>query len=146
MIEDTPRSRRENTPVVLEDVADNRLWRARLSIPGIYVVDAEKNDSVFFEVRVHLRRHDGRRITKVIPVSRWVDGNCVGRAKEVEKGEWPQFLPSCVLFGKLDFDRLPDAHYNYLEGWANLILDAVDRWDELNPRRERQQSNRRRDN
>jgi hypothetical protein len=133
----------DRNPVVLEDIADDRLWRARLGIPGIYVVDRESNDSVFFEVQSYFRRDSGRRIIKVLPVSNWVDGECALRAREIQKGEWPQFLPSCVLFGKLDFDRLPGEHYDYLADWADLVLDAVERYNRLNPPRERQSCPRR---
>lgn len=131
------------TPVVLEDVADSRLFRARLGIPGIYVVDREANDSVFFEVQSYFRRDLGRRIIKVLPVSNWVDGECVRRARDIQKGEWPQFLPSCVLFAKLDYQRLPEAHYDYLADWADLVLDGVDRYNKLNPPRDRRTGNRR---
>ena len=131
------------TPVVLEDVADPRLWRARLGIPGIYVVDPHENDSVFIEVQSRFRHDLGRRVIRVFPISNWVDGERVRRAREVQKGEWPQFLPSCVLFGKLDFDRLPEEHYDYLADWAELVLDGVDRYNRLNPPRECQSHARR---
>lgn len=131
------------TRVVLEEVADTRLFRARLGIPGIYVVDRNENDSVFFEVQAYFRRDIGRRIIRVIPISNWVSGECALRARELRKGEWPQFLPSCVLFGKLDFDRLPEEHYDYLADWGNLVLDAVERYNRLNPQRDRRPSSRR---
>lgn len=133
------------TPVVLEEVADSRLWRARLGIPGVYVVDRDERDSVYFEVRVHFRRDIGRRIIKVIPVSNWVSGECVLRARETQKGEWPQYLPACVLFGELDFDRLPNDHFDYLADWADLVLDGVERYNKLYPRRERRPGGHRRD-
>jgi len=130
-------------PTVLEEVADSRLWRARLGIPGIYVADRDERDSVYFEVRVHFRRDVGRRIIKVIPVSNWVNGACVRRGHEVQKGEWPQFLPACVLFGELDYERLPEEHYDYLADWADLVLDGVDRYNKLNPPRARRTGPRR---
>lgn len=130
--------------VVPEEVADTRLWRARDGTPGMYVVDRDEKDSVFFEIQCYYRRADNRRIIKVIPVSNWVDGKCMSRAREVQKGEWPPFLPSCVLFGKLDYNRLPEKHFDELADWADIVLDAVDRYDRLNPRR--QSNNRRRDN
>lgn len=131
------------TPVVLEDVADSRLWRARDGIPGIYVVDRDANDSVFFEVQSYFRRDVGRRVIRVIPVSNWVDGERAHCAHEIQKGERPQFLPSCVLFGKLDFDRLPEEHFEYLADWADLVLDGVQRYNRLNPKRDRRPGLRR---
>ena len=137
------------TRVVLEDCADNRLWRARLGVPGVYRVDPAPNETVFFLVQNRFNISTGRRFTQVFFLSHWIDGKCDTEVDPPARGERRPFLTSSVLFGKFDPDRLPKHLTN--DDREDLVYDGeciaagAKRYDEANPRRpQRPRAGRRR--
>ncbi len=136
---DFPRRNTERAApeIELEDVADERLWKARLGVPGIYVVYPAMHEIVYIRVTSFFDYRRGRMVIRVYPYSRWKDGDHIVTVSLPEQGERKPFLPSCVLWGKCDYDRLPKEHNEMLSGWADIILDGVDYYDEMHPRRSR---------
>lgn len=125
----------EVASVVLEDIADDRIWRARIGVPGVYVAHSGESESVYFLVTSFFDCRRGRMAIRVFPLSLWENGACTSRVAFPEVGERLPFLPSCVLWAKCDFGRLPDGHRELLVQWAKIILDGIDYYDETHPRR-----------
>lgn len=127
----------EVASVVLEDIADDRIWRARIGVPGIYAVHSNKNETAYVLVTSFFDCRRGRMAIRVFPISLWEDGTCVSRVAVPQLGEHLPFLPSCVLWGKCDYDRLPNEHHETLSKWADIILDGIDEYDDTHPRHTR---------
>lgn len=126
----------------IEDDASNRLDLARRGVPGIYVVDPSPNESFFFEVRSYYTRRFRKLVIHIVPISLWEDGECVERAPEPAPDLHVPFLPSCVFYGQLDFMRLPDEHYQFLEFWANVALDGFEQYNLSRAQKSRQAKRR----
>lgn len=125
----------EAASIVLEDIADDRIWRARIGVPGIYTVHTNKNETVYFFVTSFFDCRRGHMAIRVFPISLWENGVCVSRVAVPKLGEHLPFLPSCVLWGRCDYDRLPNEHHEMLCRWADVVLDGIDEYDDKHPRR-----------
>ena len=121
-----------NTEEVLSEVesrADPRLWLARHGVPCVYRVDTE-DETFFFEVWSRYIFEQGRRDIRVFPISYWKDGVREDYIAPRHKGERQAHLPSCILFGKFDLERIPEDLREDLGFWAEICLDGVKRYDE----------------
>ncbi len=125
-----------NPPMSTEDVlrevesrADPRLWLARHGVPRVYRVDTE-DETFYFEVWSRYILEQGRSDIRVFPVSYWRDGVRQDFIAPRQKGERQAHLPSCILFGKFDPERVPEGLREDLEFWAEICLDGVKRYDE----------------
>ncbi len=130
-----------STEEVLREVesrADPRIWLARHGVPGVYRVDTE-DETFFFEVWSRYILEQGRRDIRVFPVAYWKDNIREDYVAPRQKGERHAHLPSCILFGKFDLERIPEDLRHDLSFWAEICLDGVKRYDE-----ERKQSRHRR--
>ena len=129
-----------STEQVLSEVegrADPRLWLARHGVPRVYRVDTE-DETLFFEVWSRYIIEQGRSDIRVFPVSYWKDGVREDFVAPRQKGERQAHLPSCVLFGKFDLERIREDLGEDLSFWAEICLDGVKRYDD-----ERKQSRKR---
>ena len=124
---------------MLEDVADKRVWLARHGVPGVYVVYPDDNMSLYFLVTSFFDLRRGRMVIRVFPVSCWQAGACLESFPLPEKGVRTPFLPPCVLWGSCDFDRLPESFRGSVLTFIDDVLDGIDYYDEMHPRRPRSQ-------
>lgn len=125
-----------STEEVLREVesrADSRLWLARQGVPRAYRVDTE-NETFFFEVWSRAVLEQGRTDIRVFPISYWEDGVRKDFVAPRQKGEHQAHLPSCILFGKFDLNRIPEALREDLGFWAEICLDGVECYDQQHPR------------
>ncbi len=130
-----------STEEVLREVesrADPRIWLARHGVPGVYRIDTE-DETFFFEVWSRYILEQGRRDIRVFPVAYWKDNIREDYVAPRKKGERQAHLPSCILFGKFDLERIPEDLRDDISFWAEICLDGVKRYDE-----ERKQSRHRR--
>ena len=124
----------------VESRADPRLWLARHGVPSVYRVDTE-DETFFFEVWSRYIFEQGRRDIRVFPISYWKDGVREDYVAPRQKGERQAHLPSCILFGKFDLERIREDLREDLGFWAEICLDGVKRYDE-----ERKRARSRRNN
>jgi hypothetical protein len=130
---------RESNIAMLEGRADEQIWRARNGVPRTYVVYPYEEESVYFRVtsfQLLYGPNTGALIIHVFPLSYWVKGECREEVAPPQKGERAPYLPSRVLRGgDFDYSRLPDEQREFLSRWADLILDGVEYYDQMHPRR-----------
>ena len=105
--------------------SDPRLHRARRGIGGTYRAYTEDGEKIIFRVW-SFENDEGRTVIFIFPVSYWKDNK---REWYVERrnGERQPHLPGSVLFGKCNYDRLPNVEIGnaHIADWADLILDCV---------------------
>ena len=114
----------------VESRADPRLWLARHGVPGVYLLKP-KVEIFYFELWSRYILEQGRREIRVFPVSYWRDGVREDFVVPRQKGERQAHLPSCILFGKFDLERIRDDLRDDLSFWAEICLDGVKRYDEV---------------
>lgn len=116
--------------------ASQNIWHARLGVPGVYRLDV-KNETFFFEVWCRHILGENRNLIRIFPVSYWKDGERIDHVPPRQKGERQAFLPSCVLYGKFDPERVPEEYREDLNSWADICLDGISAFDKLSRQRRR---------
>lgn len=119
---------------LIEDAASTQLWRARLGVPGIYRVDPTENETFFFSIWSCLNVERARIVIKVIPISLWEDGDCIEYIPPLANQEHSMFLPASVMYGRCNYESLPEKDYNELELWCQLAEEGFMRHDKLRRR------------
>lgn len=122
--------------VTFEEFADNRIWRARQGIQGVYVVYPSESEALYFALMAFFNyNRPNRAILRVFPISLWRDGECITHF-DVPRTRKTPYLPSCVLYGKCDTERLPDDLRDATD-FVDAVVHGIQHYDETHPRRER---------
>jgi hypothetical protein len=117
--------------------ADPRLYRARFGIEGTYRGYTEDGcGKMIFRAWSFTHRETRRPVSFIFPISFWErdDENAPWeKSWSVERrpGERQPHLPGSVLFGKCNFDRLPNVMVGdtHIDDWCRLALDVMSNYN-----------------